>query len=88
MIKVRNQEVNIIDLTSMQSCIMFRQLLDSASDADTQYRSQDQEDLDEDGDWDSDEESNTTTTGSSWKGVKFNDNIIHPLTEYSNVLKC
>eukprot|EP00291_Cryptomonas_curvata_P020409 CAMPEP_0172177394 /NCGR_PEP_ID=MMETSP1050-20130122/15411_1 /TAXON_ID=233186 /ORGANISM="Cryptomonas curvata, Strain CCAP979/52" /LENGTH=173 /DNA_ID=CAMNT_0012849907 /DNA_START=131 /DNA_END=652 /DNA_ORIENTATION=- len=62
---VRNHEVGIIDLTDLESCRMFRQQLDnSASDADTQYRSQDEKGWDEDDDWDSDEEGNTNT---SWR---------------------
>jgi hypothetical protein len=63
---VRNQQVNVIDLTNLESCRIFRQQLDnSASDADTQYRSQDEKECEEDDDWDSDEESNTN---SSWRG--------------------
>jgi hypothetical protein len=65
---VRSHEVGIIDLTSLESCRMFRQQLDnSASDADTQYRSQDEKDSIEDDDWDSDEESSTSTLGNSWR---------------------
>ena len=70
---VRDQQANVVDLTNLESCRNFRQQLDnyaenSASDAETQYRSQDEQD----DDWDSDEASNTN---SSWRGEE-NDDLL------------
>ena len=74
---VRDQQANVVDLTNLESCRNFRQQLDnyaenSASDAETQYRSQDEQECEEDDDWDSDEESNTN---SSWRGEE-NDDLL------------
>jgi hypothetical protein len=67
---LRKHEVGVIDLTNLESCRIFRQQLDnSASDADTQYTSQDEKEWEEDDDWDSDEDSNTNTSGNSWRGT-------------------